>query len=521
MISDLKQLLRIRLFTPAGLFRLSGSVFHSGVNLMALLGFAARQFPHNIAITDASGDCTYTALHSQSMELASLLRKHYSLSAGKKVAVLCSNHIAFVRTVFAVSRTGADLFLLNAEMSSSQYRVQAASHAFDLVIHDPALLSVITAGETASDRLAHPCIAVSIDKLTVGASSDHIRLKPCRSGKLSVLTGGTTGDFKAAARKASTTHFFYPFVDLTLRLRLASVKCVLVATPLYHGFGIASLFMAFMHGSRILLMPGFDAAEACRLVSRYRADAITVVPLMLRRILDLCPETLKTLTTIISGGDALDARLAEKVNGLSPGILFNLYGTSEAGVATVALPADLVQNPGTIGRPLKGVKMRVLNAGNKEVPQGVIGRLCISSSWGAIKDKRTWTDTGDLARTDGAGLFYLCGKTDDMIVSGGENVYPAALENALMLHPGIRQAAVIGIPDPEFGQRLLAFVVLDTAGSCSAEELRQWVAAHVARFQMPKKIVVLDELPLTSIGKTDKKQLMASLQKWIPAQSNG
>jgi acyl-CoA synthetase (AMP-forming)/AMP-acid ligase II len=249
----------------------------------------------------------------------------------------------------------------------------------------------------------------------------------------------------------------------------------------------------------------FDAARACSLVATHQVQAMIVVPVILRRMLKLDPASLSSLQCIITGSALLRPGLAqETLEQLGP-ILFNLYGSSEAGFSLMATPDVLSRKPESIGKPVPGVRVKIVDASGRPVGENRVGQVCIRSTWSA--NRASWIETGDLAYRDAEGDLYLCGRVDDMIVSGGENVYPCELENVLAQHPDIDAIAVCGIPDEEFGQRLKAVVVFKQGTTLDESTLREWLKPRVARYQMPAAIEFRDELARTSIGKLDKKSL--------------
>ena len=255
----------------------------------------------------------------------------------------------------------------------------------------------------------------------------------------------------------------------------------------------------------------FDAARSCAMIARNKIEVVTLVPLMLQRMLKQDPGSLASLRCIITGGALLSPALAtESLRLLGPN-LFNFYGTSEAGFCIMAAPQVLGQKPESIGKPVQGVRARIVDSADQVVPDSVhgsskaIGRLCIRSSW--TVSQKGWIETGDLAYRDAEGDIFLCGRVDDMIVSGGENVYPIELENVLLQHPDIDSAAVFGIPDAEFGQRLKAVVIIKKDRTLDLSTLLDWLKPRVARYQMPAVIEFREELPYTPLGKLDKKSL--------------
>jgi acyl-CoA synthetase (AMP-forming)/AMP-acid ligase II len=165
----------------------------------------------------------------------------------------------------------------------------------------------------------------------------------------------------------------------------------------------------------------------------------------------------------------------------------------------------LGRKPESIGQPVQGVRARIVNESDQEVGEKIVGRLCIRSSW--TTNRKSWIETGDLAYRDSEGDIFLCGRVDDMIVSGGENVYPVELENVLVQHPAVDSVAVIGIPDAEFGQRLKAVLVRKKDATLDQAALLEWLKPRVARYQMPAVVEFRDALPYTALGKLDKKAL--------------
>ena len=315
-----------------------------------------------------------------------------------------------------------------------------------------------------------------------------------------VLTGGTTGKFKSAGRKQSITDFLNPLVALLEKMQLHQYKTVYIPTPIYHGYGLAALTVALLLGKEMYFTHGFDTHEACALIKKNKIEVVTLVPIMLTRMLNENPLALQSLQRVLSGGAALSPGLiTTTANHLGPR-LYNLYGTTEAGFCVLGTPEDLSNHPTTIGKPIKGVKIRIRS--NQE-----IGMLEVKSKWVMKSRKNRWVETGDLATMDAKNRIYLKGRSDSMIVSGGENVYPKDLEDALSLHESIETAAVIGVPDAEFGSRLKAFVCVKHHQKMSETEVKQWLKSKIARYQMPVSIEFLERMPLTSLGKINKKVL--------------
>lgn len=502
----IKKLFKIGLLTPAGLFRLSSSMLGEGTNLMALLQFAARKYKNQIAVADEREAVSYENLYRQSKILADALRNNFRFNAGNKTAFLCRSHAGFVRALCASARIGCRLFLLNPEMTAEQFDALNERHKFDFLFYDREVAHLVNNDWANKSLVTYDAENPSVESLSKTEKQSHKKIKRAFAGEIIVLTGGTTGTPKTARRKPSVFNFLNPFFALLTQLDLDKYQTVYIATPAYHGFGIAAIIIGIILGEKMFLLPRFDAAKACALIERNRIEVITVVPLMLQRMLHHDTDALASIECVISGGAALNPALVAETQQRLGDKLFNLYGTSEAGFSVIAAPEDLRFNPETIGKKIGGVNLAILDANDKPVPNGSVGKICIKSLW-SVKTDKNFVETGDLGFEDENGFLYLRGRTDEMIVSGGENVYPIELENILVKHPSVRQVAVIGISDQEFGQRLKAFVVPAPDSNLTETEIKDWLASRVARFQMPVAVEFFKELPTTAIGKINKKSL--------------
>jgi len=451
---------RLGLLSPKALSRLFLSIRRHGTNLMALLGFAARTYGDRTALVDAdSGETlTFRELYGQADRLSDALRETFGLAEGRKVGLWGKNRAALVKTIYAVSATGADVYLLNAEMGESRWKSLSAGRPFDLLVRDDDLAPLL-------ERTAYDGPVLSweeAENLVASSRTAQPRRSKARSsaGKLVLLTGGTTGAPKQAAHKPSLFNYLNPFADFLSRLEILKRDTAYIATPIYHGYGVAVLLLFCAAGKKAVVRRGFDAERACRLVREHQAEVVTVVPLMLRKMLQAAePDDLRSLRCIASGGAELSPKLAEETRARLGDVLYNLYGTSEAGLNLIATPADLAYSAHTVGREIRGLRMRILDERGNAAETGEVGRLCVRNGWSMSRPGApAWIDTGDLACRDEKGYYYLRGRADSLVVSGGENVYPLEVEQTLLAHPGVEDAAVIGVPDELFGQRLRAFV---------------------------------------------------------------
>ena len=494
MLRALEKLVRIGFLTPRGLWGFARAVRAQGPGPMALLAYAARRHPDRMAIRDDREAVTYGQLHASCQNLAHSLEH---LEAGAKVALLGSNQIAMVQALLALSKLGVDAYLLNVEMAPAQLVALLESRPFDLVWCD---LELKTRLEAAGCKVAladlPPLCQAGLTSARKG------------NGRIAVMTGGTSGKAKSSSRKPSIAKLVRPFCGLLEGLNLEECKSVYIATAFYHGYGLAFLFVAFLMGSQVHIAKKFKAEEAVARIREHGVEALVVVPLMLQRMLG---EGLGSLKCIVAGGARLDAALVRQVQQNLSARLHNLYGSTEAGFSILATPEDLARRPEALGRAIPGVKIQIQTPGGQVVPAGERGVICVRSPWSVAGDS-VWVSTGDLGAMDADGYVVLLGRADDMIVSGGENVFPDDVQIVLARHPAIEAVVVLGVPDAEFGQRLCAFVVLNAGQPVDELELQEWSRSRLARFQMPRFRFVA-EIPTTATGKVDRARLLAGLDK--------
>lgn len=507
IVKLLNVLYKIKLLSPLGVYRLITAIYKCGVNIMLLLHIAERTYGTKIALVDEDETVSYKQLLLQSEKLSIIFREKYQLKRGQKVGFLCQNHASLVKSIFAVSRLGPDIYLLNTEMSKMQFNQLVDQHKFEFLIYDFELSYLVDGSKYSNDKvLSYHSNLPAIDNLLNSNVDDNYKLKRSSMSKIVLLTGGTTGKSKEVAHKPSIYNFSSPFLALLTRLKLLHCNTAYIATPIYHGYGIAVLISFIALGKKVVISNGFNAKKACSLIRDHNVDVVTVVPLMIHKMLKNNVEDLKSLVCIASGGAELNPKLTAEVFSKLGDVLYNLYGTSEAGLNIIATPHDLKYSPKTIGKAIEGVRLKVLDNSKKKVEDGTIGQFCIKNKWSMRNSENFWIETGDLGYRDNNGYYSLLGRTDDMIVSAGVNIYPIELEQVLINHSLVEDVAVIGIRDEEFGQRLQAFVQPVNA-HLTKEALYEWLRPKVARFQLPKNIVIVDNMPYTPLGKLDKKQL--------------
>jgi len=487
-----------------------------GQSMAALGAIAAIRFPEQPAVIDERGMVTYRELDRRCSRVAAGLHAQYGIVAGSKVAVLCRNHRGFLEATLAASRLGADVLFVNTEFAPPQLKAVLERHRPDLLIHDEEFtgavreLPAVVAWQDSDSDVA------TLDRLA--GSQDPEAPLPDKPGHITILTSGTTGTPKAAPR-APTAWGLAGLTASTLnRIGLRAGEPMVICPPLFHGLGLLNSMLALFLGSPLVLARRYDAAAVLASVDAHRAGSIVAVPVMLQRMLEVEPAViaeydLRSLRAVISGASALGPALAERFIAQFGPVLCDAYGSSEIGIATIATSADLIAAPGTVGRPCLGSSVRILGDDDQPVPTGVTGRIFAGGGlvFGGYSDGSSKTvvdgrmSTGDLGHLDAAGRLFVDGREDDMIVSGGENVYPVEVEDCLMSHPGVVEAVVVGVPDEEFGQRLVAYVV--PSGAVTGDELIRHVRANLARYKAPREIVFRDDLPRNATGKIVRSKL--------------
>ncbi|GAB3671027.1 acyl-CoA ligase FadD12 [Actinocorallia lasiicapitis] len=482
----------------------------------ALAGAAsALRRPDHLALIDDLGTLTYAELEARSAAQATALRP--LVPEGRKIGILCRNHRGFVEAALAGSRLGRDVVFLNTDFSAPQLTRVLDAEEIAVLVHDTEFTPVAEgfAGTRIIAWHDGPAALPTLDDLAATPAEPIVAE---RTAKMIILTSGTTGHPKGAS------HDFGPLAALSqglghlLRVPLRADGPILIGPPLFHGLGLTYLMAGIGLGAPVVLVRRFDAPTVLELIAKHRIEVVVGVPVLFQRLLDAAATTsadTSSLRIALSGGAALHPGLAARFQDAFGDVLYNAYGASETGWATIATPADLRAAPGTVGRPTLGTRARVLAADGAELPQGEIGTLFLDAGLkfrgytggGTKQTFGTLISTGDLAHVDEAGRIFIDGRADDMIVSGGENVFPAEVEGVLDAHPELAEAAVTGVDDVEFGQRLAAWVVRAPGSTVTEDELKAHVRAELARYKVPREIHFVDALPRTTTGKIKHRVL--------------
>ncbi len=490
----------------------------------AYTGSAAR-FPDRAALIDERGTLTFAEIHLRTNALAHELHAA-GIKEGDGVAIMCRNHRGFVEATLACSKLGASALYLNTSFAGPQIADVMRREDPAGLIYDADFADLVGDGGEGRKRFvaysepgSEPSDPLLEDLIVAGSTAD--LAPPGEPGRVVILTSGTTGTPKGAARKQPDS--VEPLAALFSKIPLKARETTMIAAPMFHSWGFGHFTLALPLSSTIVLRRRFDPEETLRAVAEHRASALAVVPVMLQRIMDLPPQTLAkydthSLKVIALSGSALPGELAIRAMDTFGEVLYNLYGSTEVAWATIATPQDLRAAPGTAGRPPLGTVVKLLDGDGREVPKGHGGRIFVANEMvfegytggGGKEIVAGLMSTGDVGHFDPGGRLFVDGRDDEMIVSGGENVFPREVEDLLADHEQIEEAAVIGVQDEQFGQRLKAFVVAHNGSTLSEEDIKNYVKENLARYKVPREVVFLDSLPRNATGKILKRELQTA-----------
>jgi fatty-acyl-CoA synthase len=471
------------------------------------------------AIADDRGELTFAELDRQVDQLANALIAR-GIGPGTRIGILCRNSRAPLIAAFAGSRIGADVIWLNTGFAARQASEVSDREGVELLIHDDEFERTV-----ADIGPKHGKVVCASTDLTGGEFDDLIAsasptppTPPPRPGRLVILTSGTTGTPKGAPRP--DPRGFVPGGALLEQMPMRARETTVVPPPLFHGTGLLLALMTLSLGSKLVLRRRFEPQQFVEDVARHQATAVCVVPIMLQRVLALenveeLPEQLQSVRIVFSAGSQLPAEVAVRVTELLGDVIYNLYASTEVAFATMATPADVRIAPASVGKPMLGSRVKILDEHGTELPPGRSGRIFVGNGnpfegytgGGGKEIIDGLLCSGDVGHFDDDGRLYIDGRDDEMIVSGGENVFPREVEELLVAHPAIIDAAAIGVADEEFGQRLRAFIVLAAGERLTDDEVRTFIKDNLARYKVPREIVFLDELPRNPTGKVLKREL--------------
>jgi len=513
----------IRPIRPDKLVRLASTIARWGRSPAAGFIAGAVTSPHEPAVVDELGTLTFAEVDRRSNALAHSL-SDAGLKEGDGVAIMCRNHRGFVESTVALAKLGAHALYLNTAFAGPQLTEVVQREKPVAIIYDEEFADLLAdAGkrrkrfiawrEDSSDDPPDPALEGLIADGPIERP-----VPPQETGKAIILTSGTTGTPKGANR--SSPQSLDPAISLLSKIPLRTRQTTYIAAPLFHSWGFAHFTIGLLLSSTMVLARKFDPESCLAQIERTRAESLVVVPVMMQRILDLPEATrrrydVSSLRVVAASGSALPGDLAtEWMDGFGDN-LYNLYGSTEVAWATIATPGDMRAAPGTAGKPPRGTVLKLYDEKGREVPPGETGRIFVGNEMlfegytgGGSKDEIDGLmATGDVGRLDDAGRLFVEGRDDEMIVSGGENLFPKEVEDLMARHDDVAEVAAIGVDDEKFGQRLRAFVVPCGGKSPSEDALKSYVKSNLAGYKVPREIWFLDELPRNATGKVLKREL--------------
>ncbi|MCV7172519.1 acyl-CoA synthetase [Mycobacterium manitobense] len=487
----------------------------------------ARRSPHRAAVIDDDGEMTFGELDAAAHAVANALLAK-GVKGGDGVAILARNHRWFLVAVYGAARTGARIILLNSEFSGPQVKEVSEREGAKIIIHDDEYTKAMAQAEPELGFLRALGTNPDTDEPSessaetlaeiVERSNSNPAPKASKHSSIIILTSGTTGTPKGANR--STPPSLAPIGGVLSHVPFRAGEITSLPAPMFHALGFLHATIAMMLGSTLVLRRRFKPATVLADLEKHGVTAMVVVPVMLSRILDQLEKTdpkpdLSKLRIVFVSGSQLGAELATRaMKDIGP-VVYNLYGSTEIAFASIARPQDLQKNPATVGPVVKGVRVKLFDENGKEVPKGEVGRIFVGNTFpfegytggGHKQIIDGLMSSGDVGYFDEHGLLYVSGRDDEMIVSGGENVFPAEVEDLISGHPEVVEATALGVEDKEWGHRLRAFVVKTDGASVDEEAIKTYVKENLARYKVPREVIFLDELPRNPTGKILKREL--------------
>jgi fatty-acyl-CoA synthase len=485
----------------------------------AALSLAAAHNRNRVGLIDERGALTFGDLDRRSNALANEWRRA-DLRPGSGVAILARNHRGLLDALFAATKMGARIVLLNTDFGSGQIREVIEREGVDLLVYDDEYSDAV-----ATLDLRNGCVRAWTNRTDTdtldGLISRGDPSRPPAPGTrptIVILTSGTSGTPKGATRSVPLS--LLPLAGLLEKIPLRPAEATECCTPLFHSLGFGHAMIGLLMGSTLVVRRRFDPEVTLKSLAEHQASTLVVVPVMLRRILDLGTGArdgldLSALRIIFVAGSQLGAPLCRQATEAFGPVVYNLYGSTEVAYATVAAPEDLAVEPGCVGKTVRGAVVKIYDDDGREVTAGTTGRIFVGNSaqfegYTGGESKETvhgLMSSGDVGHFDDGGRLFVDGRDDEMIVSGGENVFPAEVEDALTAHPDVREAATIPVADDDYGQRLRGFVVLEPGASLSEQDVKDYVKTRLARYKVPREVRFLEELPRNPTGKVLKRHL--------------
>jgi len=501
------------------------------MKLASFLSAHARATPDKVAVICGDERLTFAQLHDSTDRLANALRSH-GVGIGERVAIQLQNTVEFARAFLAITKAGGIAVPVNTRLAPGEIAY---------ILADSAPKAVFLSDETreayeraAADAKGVVRIAVgapragelSIASLIAQGTPGTPAVPPEFDDNLIVYTSGTTGTPKGAIITQANSIIPNGYIN-AIQYGLSEADRQLVTTPLAHRTGFARMANMILHGCTLVVMPRFDAAGAARMAREERITVIGIVPTVGRMLLpeiEAHPENFATVNVMLATGEAFPLEVKQRIHKALPHVrLYSFFAMTEVGGLTLLGPDEQFTHPTSLGRLNPGAEVRLVDADGNDVPPGEVGEMWVRTGEPGRfltmrcyfnKPRETaetirdgWVATGDMARMEPDGHYYMMDRKKDMVLSGGYNIYSKEVELALQQHPAVQDAAVIGVPDAVYGEAVAAFIELRPGMAATAEDIVAHCRDRIAGYKKPKHVRFLSPLPRNSTGKVQKFEL--------------
>jgi len=484
----------------------------------------AEKNPEKVAVICQDQKLTYSELYSRSNALAMSLYE-LGLRQGHKISLFSQNSLFIPEISIAVNMLKLSTIPVNWHLKGSELNYILNDAGCDSIIYQEGLRqAVLDSGVPLKNKIVIGSPMgdeIPYQKLLV-PKANNIDFAYGDYPQTIVYTSGTTGSPKGAQRTVSTT-FMLMITTCIYEFGLKSSDVHLIVCPLYHSAPLIFMILQLVLGSTSVIMPKFNAEEMLSMIEKYRVTTTFVVPYMITELLNQPDSVVKkydlsSLRGVICAAAPLNPEHKRAFQRRFGKILYEFYGATETGINTVLKPQDIEKKANSVGRILPLNKVKILDENRKEVPPNTQGEIFIKNPFlmnGYYKKEsdtrksmyKNYLSVGDVGMIDHEGFLYITDRKSDMVISGGVNIYPAEIENALLSHPSVKYAAVIGVPDEKWGESLKAFVVKKDGANLTPEELTLYLKDRIASFKIPKSWEFVESLPLTPSGKVLKRAL--------------
>jgi acyl-CoA synthetase (AMP-forming)/AMP-acid ligase II len=513
---------------PDKYLRIAAAMQRENMGITSGFAAAAQRCPDRPGLVDELGTLTWREIDQRADALAAALQA--LAEPPKVIGIMARNHRGFVEALIAANRIGADVLLLNTSFAGPALAEVVQREDVDVVIYDDEFTTTVDralADKPDATRIIAwtdgPHGGLTVETMiaeNAGRQPQRERAKSRRKGKVILLTSGTTGSPKGATHSGGADGGPGILKAILDRTPWRAEEPVVVVAPMFHAWGFSQLVFAASMACTVVSRRKFDPEATLELIDRHRATGLCVVPVMFDRIMELPDEVRnkysgRSLRFAAASGSRMRTDVVIKFMDQFGDVIYNNYNATEAGMIATATPQELRAAPDTAGKPAGGTEIRILDQDFNEVPTGDVGGIYVRNSTqfdgytsGKTKDfHEGFMSSGDVGYCDDAGRLFVVGRDDEMIVSGGENVYPIEVEKTLTAHEDVAEASVIGVDDEQFGQRLAAFVVLKDGAPATPDLLKHHVRENLANYKVPRDITILDELPRSSTGKIVRREL--------------